>query len=146
MDTNKLERNYSYKKMKTVQVMLHPEAKITDAELEVMQVLWAAGEPLALAQVKAALPQRNGGTTKTLVRRLCQKGAVEQEKREVYYFSPTVKQEELSQYRTKRLIDKLYAGSAKAMVAALVEQEQLCQQDIEELRGLFENLWKKEGK
>ena len=60
------------------------ETKITDAELAVMQVLWAAQEPLTVNQVKAAL-DKNGETTKTLLRRLCQKGAVGQEKREVYY-------------------------------------------------------------
>ncbi len=54
--------------------MLKPEEKITDAELEVMQALWAAEAPMTLAQIKAALPQRNGDTTKTLLRRLCHKG------------------------------------------------------------------------
>lgn len=124
--------------------MLKPEAKITDAELEVMQVLWAAGEPMTLAGIKAALAQRNGDTTKTLLRRLCQKGAVAQEKREVFYYSPLVGQDELGHYRTQCLIDKLYAGSAKAMIAALVEHDQLQQQDVEELRELFDELWKKE--
>ena len=64
--------------------MERAEEKITDAELTVMQVLWQAGEPLTMAQIKAALPGHNGDTTKTLLRRLCRKGAVEQEKREVY--------------------------------------------------------------
>lgn len=96
------------------------ETKITDAELAVMQVLWAAQEPLTVNQVKAAL-DKNGETTKTLLRRLCQKGAVGQEKREVYYYRPLVEQSKLGRYQTQRLIDKLYAGSAKAMVAALVE-------------------------
>lgn len=121
-----------------------PEEKITDAELEVMQALWAAGEPMTLAQIKSALPQRNGDTTKTLLRRLCQKGAVSSEKREVYYYQPLVGQDDLGCYRTRKLIDKIYAGSAKAMVASLVEHEQLRSKDVEELREMFEDLWKKE--
>lgn len=125
--------------------MLKPEAKITDAELEVMQALWASEGPMTLTQIKAALAGRNGDTTKTLLRRLCQKGAVLQEKREVYYYSPLVARKELGRYRTQRLIDKLYAGSAKAMVASLVEHEQLHPQDVDELRELFQNLWEKEG-
>lgn len=125
--------------------MWDTEQKITDAELEVMQVLWAAQEPVTLAWVKAALAAKgkNEETTKTLLRRLCQKGAVAQEKREVYYYRPTVGQDQLGQYRTQRLIDKLYAGSAKAMVAALVEHEQLRPQDVDELRELFHSLWEK---
>ena len=119
------------------------ETKITDAELAVMQVLWAAQEPLTVNQVKAAL-DKNGETTKTLLRRLCQKGAVGQEKREVYYYRPLVEQGKLGRYQTQRLIDKLYAGSAKAMVAALVEQGQLQAQDVAELQGMFQDLWEKE--
>ena len=123
-----------------------PEAKerITDAELEVMQVLWKAKAPMTQAQIKAALCSRNGDTVKTLLRRLCQKGAVGQEKREVYYYRPLVEQSKLGRYQTQRLIDKLYAGSAKAMVAALVEQGQLQAQDVAELQGMFQDLWEKE--
>lgn len=119
-------------------------AKITDAELSVMQVLWASREPMSLNQIKAAL-DKNGETVKTLLRRLCQKGAVEQEKRNVYYYRPLVDRDDLGQYQTQHLIDRLYAGSAKAMVAALVEHGQLQSQDVSELRTLFQTLWEKEG-
>lgn len=124
--------------------MPEPEEKITDAELEVMQVLWASREPMTLGQIKSALEGRNGDTTKTLLRRLCQKGAVEQEKREVFYYRPLVEQKELGRFRVQRVIDKLYAGSAKAMVAALVEHDQLRPQDVAELRELFDRLWEEE--
>lgn len=123
-----------------------PEEKITDAELEVMQVLWRAPAPMTLAQIKTALAEKNGDTTKTLLRRLCSKGAVLQEKREVYYYRPGVAREDFGRCRTQQLIDKLYAGSARAMVAALVEQEQLGQEDVNELRELFQALWEKGGK
>lgn len=126
--------------------MPEPEEKITDAELEIMEVLWEAEGPLTLARIKAALPEKNGDTTKTLLRRLCQKEAVGQEKREVYYYRPLVGREELGRFRTRRLIDRLYAGSAKAMVAAMVEHDQLGPRDVAELRELFLTLWEKEGK
>lgn len=124
--------------------MSKAEEKITDAELEVMQALWNAEEPMTLARIRAALPGRNKDTTKTLLRRLCQKGAVAAEKREVYYYRPLVGQEELGSYRIKKLIDRLYAGSAKAMAAALVRNEQLRQQDLEELQEMFSDMWKGE--
>lgn len=125
--------------------MPDPKERITDAELEVMEILWDRQAPMTLAQIKAALAGKNGDTTKTLLRRLCQKGAVAQEKREVYYFRPLVARDELGQFRTQRLIDKLYDGSATAMVAAMVEHDQLRPQDVEELRRLFRQLWEKEG-
>lgn len=120
---------------------MEPEKKITEAELEIMQVLWASQEPMTQGQIKAAMEGRNGDTTKTLLRRLCRKGAVGQEKRDVFYYRPLVGRQELGQYRTQRLIDKLYAGSAKAMVAAMVEHDQLSPQDVQELRELFQTLW-----
>lgn len=120
-----------------------PASRITDAELEVMRVLWAAGEPLTLAQIKSALAGHNGDTIKTLLRRLCQKGAVGQEKRDVYYFRPLVSQGVFGQYKTQRLIDKLYAGSARAMVAALVEHDQIRPEEVDELRTMFDALCEK---
>ena len=44
------------------------EEKITEAELEVMEVLWRANGPLTLAEIRDALPEKNGDTTKTLLR------------------------------------------------------------------------------
>ena len=124
------------------------EAKITDAELEVMQELWGAEGPMPLSQLKEALARSqgwSGDTTKTLLRRLCGKGAVGQEKREVYYYRPLVSREELGEYKTRRLIDKLYAGSARDLVASLVEHEHLDREDVAELRDLFDRLWEGEG-
>ena len=78
------------------------EAKITDAELEVMGALWSGAGPMTLSQLKDALARSqgwSGDTTKTLLRRLCGKGAVEQEKREVYYYRPLVSRDELGSTR-----------------------------------------------
>ena len=114
-----------------------------------MRALWASEEPMTLAQLKSALAERHGwsgDTTKTLLRRLCEKGAVGQEKRKVYCYRPLVARDQLGRYHTQKLIDKLYAGSAKAMVAALVEHEQLDARDVGELRDYFQELWEKEGK
>jgi predicted transcriptional regulator len=79
----------------------------------------------------------NGDTIKTLLRRLCEKGAVSQEKREVYYYRPQVSSEAYGKFRTQSIIDKLYSGSARDMIAALVRNDQLRAQDIDELRALF---------
>lgn len=115
-------------------------AKITDSELAVMRVLWEAGTPVTVTQVRKALMKKtkwNGDTIKTLLRRLCGKGAVLQEKREVYYYTPLVSQEAYEKYSTQQLIDKLYAGSARDMIAALVKNDQLDAADIDELRAMF---------
>lgn len=117
--------------------MSKPEEKVTDAELAVMQVLWEAEEPVTLAQVKAALAGRNGDTTKTLLRRLCEKGAVGQEKREVYYYAPFVERNDYVKEETKSFLNKFFKGDAKNLAAALIADEDLSREDIEELRDYF---------
>jgi BlaI family penicillinase repressor len=115
-------------------------ARITTSELEVLRVLWAEHGPLTITEIKATLKKTskwNGDTIKTLLRRLCEKGAVEQEKREVYCYRPLVTEEEYGRYSTQTIIDKLYSGSAKNLIAALVKNDQLRSEDIEELHKLL---------
>lgn len=115
--------------------------KISDSELEVMKVLWQAQEPLPIAQIRIALQQRQGWeptTVKTLVQRLCKKGAVLQEKRNIYYYRAAVNQDAYNDWASHQLINKLYEGSASSFVAALVNSKDLSKQDIDQLKALLE--------
>ncbi len=114
--------------------------KITESEAEVMKVLWAAQKPLPVSVLTEELFQKCGwdsSTTRTFLRRLCQKGAVTAEKKEVFYYLPTVTEQEYNLANTQQLIDRLYAGSAKDLVAALLSQKKLGDDDIAELREMF---------
>ena len=115
-------------------------SKITDSELEVMKVLWEAGEPLSITDIRQALQEKKGWestTIKTLVQRLCNKGAVLQEKKKYFIYTPAVSESEYNEWATGNLIQKLYRGSAKNLVAALVNSDTLTREDVEELRGFF---------
>ena len=114
--------------------------KITDSELEVMRVLWEAGDALPITEIRRSLQQRKGWeatTIKTLVQRLCAKGVLEQEKRNVFYYLPLVSEQEYNDWATGDLIRKLYRGSAKELVAALVRSDGLSKSDVDELRDMF---------
>ena len=115
--------------------------KITDSELGVMHVLWDAPEDaLPISDIRRTLQERRGWeatTTKTLVQRLCNKGAVAQEKRQVFYYRALVSEKEYNDWATGDLIRRLYRGSAKDLVAALVNSDELTTEDIEELRAMF---------
>ena len=115
-------------------------SKITGSELEVMRVLWIAKEALPIAAIRQTIEassQWDSSTIKTLLRRLCQKGIVLAVKKEVFYYSPLISEVEYSDYMTQNMIDRLYGGSAKDMVASLVSGNRLNRQDIEELRAMF---------
>ena len=114
--------------------------KISDSELEVMKVLWEAENALPLAAIRERLQRTRcweATTIKTLLSRLVSKSAVWQEKREVYYYSPAISEREYNDWATENLISKLYNGSAKNLVAALVNSKELSESDIAELRAMF---------
>lgn len=118
--------------------MSEPAGKIQDSELEIMRVLWDAGRALPLIEIRGALAARRGwedSTVKTLLRRLQAKQAVRLEKRGVY--GAAVTEEDYRRWSTRAFLNKLFAGSAKKLVASLVSSGQLGEKDIEELSALF---------
>ena len=114
--------------------------KITGSELEVMKLLWRAEDALPVTEIREKLQKSKGwepATIKTLVGRLVSKGVVCQEKRNVFYYSPLITEKEYSAWATEDLITRLYNGSARDLVAALVNSDGLTQEDLEELRQMF---------
>lgn len=112
--------------------------KIQDSELEVMRILWAAGKALPLIEIRRVLSARCGwedSTIKTLLRRLQAKGIVTLERRGVY--SAVIPEEEYNQWSTHAFVNKIFAGSAKKLVASLVSNGQLKEKDIAELYKMF---------
>ena len=114
--------------------------KISDSELEVMRVLWRAGDALPVTEIRESLQKSRGWeatTVKTLISRLVAKGVLRQEKRQVYYYSPLITEAEYNDWATHDLISRVYHGSARDLVAALVRSDGLSKADIDELRDLF---------
>ena len=114
--------------------------KISDAELEVMQVLWSEEDALPLSAIRTAICKKNGwesSTAKTLVSRLVSKGVIWQEKRDVFYYHAGITAQEYRDYSTQQLLNRLYSGNAKKLVASLVSSKRLSEADIAELRAMF---------
>ncbi len=115
-------------------------SKITESEVEVIRVLWEADLELPIADIRKTLEKTSkweASTIKTLLRRLCDKGVVLATKKEVFYFKALVTEREYNEYTTQSLINRLYSGSAKKLVASLLGSNRLDNTDIEELRDLF---------
>lgn len=114
--------------------------KITGSELEVMKLLWRAEDALPVTEIREKLQASKGwepATIKTLVSRLVTKGAVRQEKRKVFYYSPLISEKEYSAWATGDLISRLFNGRVQDLVAALVNSDDLTQDDLDELRQMF---------
>lgn len=113
---------------------------ITDAEYELMKILWASEEPLTSAGVLERLGSRDWKltTVATLLTRLSGKGVVTFEKRgRNHYYSPCMQETEYKVSAAKSLISRVYNGSVKNLVAALYENKEISQEEIDELKDMF---------
>lgn len=114
--------------------------KITGSELEVMKLLWRAENAIPITEIREKLQKSKGwepATIKTLVGRLVNKGVVRQEKRNVFYYSPLISEKEYGTWATQDLISRVYNGSARNLISALVNSDGLTQEDLDELRQMF---------
>lgn len=118
------------------------EQKITvsDAELEILEILWSADRALNANEIRGMLNQTRSWertTVLTLINRLLKKGVISLEKREVYYYLPCIRRDEYVKEETKHFLEKFFRGSSKNLAAALVDSEALSKEDIKELRDYF---------
>ena len=113
---------------------------VSDAELEILEVLWSAGASLNANEIRTRLGQNKSWertTVLTLIQRLLKKNVLRKEKREVYYYTPCIGREEYVREETKNFVDKFFKGSSRNLAAALVNSKALTEEDIRELRDYF---------
>lgn len=114
---------------------------ITDAEYEIMRILWKMEQKMTVADVVRELEGNDwtASTVSTFLQRLLKKGVIACDKKgktNLYY--PLMKQSEYDMSETESFLSKLYKGSVKNLVTALYENEKLSQEDIEDLKKLFD--------
>jgi BlaI family penicillinase repressor len=114
--------------------------RISNAELEVMRILWRENEPVSLADIRTELHSTtkwDTSTISTMIRRLAAKGVVTTKKHGVLYCTPNISEAEYVRAGQEQMLDRLYGGSAKKLVAALVSGGKLTEADIDELKEYF---------
>ncbi len=117
---------------------------VTDAELEIMRVLWANPD-CPSSEVVKQLADKMGwspNTTRTLLNLLVQKeaaGAKQEEgsKRTLLYY-PVISEQEFLLSETTSFMKKLYGGALKPMLANLLKDRKLNAQEVEDLKALFD--------
>ena len=114
--------------------------RLPDAELEVMQAIWACTPPVARTEIETILKQTHPmaqTTLLTLLTRLSEKGFVRIEKvgRSSRYL-PLVAREDYLANQSRRFIDQLCGGSVSTFASALCNSG-LTKEEIAELRDLL---------
>jgi predicted transcriptional regulator len=117
--------------------------RISDAELQLLQLLWLEA-PLGASELAERLPVSLGWsptTIKTLLSRLVAKGAIaaEPEGRR-YLYRPLVAREKVAAGQAGGLIDRLFGGRVSPLVAQLAEQRELDPEDLAELERIVRSL------
>ena len=117
--------------------------KISDAEMELLQLLWAAS-PLTAAELAETAPRERGwhlAKVKTLLSRLVTKGAVRAEadgRRFLHH--PMIARDALAVEQAGRLVDRMFEGRVSPLVAQLAEQRDLTPDDLDALEALVRSL------
>jgi predicted transcriptional regulator len=120
------------------------EVRISDAELDVMEALWAAGQPLTAAEVADRIDAERGwtlATVKTMLSRLAAKGALKhREDGRRFLYSPAIKREDYVGTESRRFVERLFGGRLSPLVARLAEEDGLDDDDIAEIEALLREL------
>lgn len=115
--------------------------RLPDAELEVMQALWACQVPAARTDIEKILFENHPmamTTLLTLLTRLSERGFINIEKKgRRSYYAPTISEEEYLASQSKSFIEKLCGGNISVFANALCSSG-LSKEDIAELRELLE--------
>lgn len=122
--------------------------EISQAELEVMNVLWLQAPQTANQVVEqlADASQWHEKTVKTLLNRLVSKGAVSYEKDgRAYLYSPVLQQSDYQLRESQSFIQRVLSGRLAPLVAGFAEQQQLKAEDVAELKQLIAK-WEQEQK
>ncbi len=115
--------------------------RISDAEWDVMEVLWAES-PLRAAEVSKALAAKRGwkdNTVRTLLARLVQKGALAYEADgNRYLYRPAVSRALCAQAESETFMNRVFSGSVQPLLLHFVSKSKLSKAEILELRRLLE--------
>ena len=115
--------------------------RLPDAELEVMQAVWACESPVARADIEEILYKTHPmamTTLLTLLTRLSEKGFITIEKNGCRsYYTPCISQEDYLASQSKNFFEKLCGRNLSVFANALCDSG-LTKDEIAELRNLLE--------
>lgn len=115
-------------------------AAFTDRELDIMSVLWREGSG-TVSEVRAALDGAPGYTTVLKILQILEeKGAVRHvEEGRAYRYLPVVEPEAAGGPALRRILDKIFHGSAETLLARLVDDADLSADDLTRMRRLLDD-------
>lgn len=124
---------------------MNEQYEITEAELEIMQVLWKnkRGNLTTIMEElskKSKNEERNKNTIKTLIHRLIQKGAIESQKvnnKEVEYI-PKINEKKFIAKESNSFLNKFFNGNTEKLLLNFVENKKVTKKELQKLIDILE--------
>lgn len=114
---------------------------LTDTELELMLILWKLQEASVHDVIAALPPTRTMAytTASTIIRILEKKGFVANRKLgKAHLYSPTLGKQEYESRTLGHVVGRLFENTPAALVARLIDDHKLSEQEIAELKQLLD--------
>ena len=120
------------------------DKRITDAELDIMEALWAASGPLTATDVADRVGKDRDwslATIKTMLSRLAAKNAITyQEEGRRFFYAPAIARDSYVGKESKRFVDQLFGGRLSPLVARLADEDALDDEDIAAIEAILKEL------
>lgn len=120
------------------------EIRLSEAELEVMQALWAADAPVSATEIADAIAndrQWSLATVKSLLSRLLAKQAIEPARDgRRFLYVPRIARDAYVGAESRRFISRLFDGRLSPLIAQLAGDEGLDDADVAEIEALLARL------
>ena len=125
-----------------------PSSRPTDAELDILRVLWARG-PSTVRQVHDVLSANRDfvyTTTLKLLQLMTEKGvAMREEEGRVHLYRAAVAQEETQRHLIRDLLDRAFGGSPTQLVVQALAAKPASAEELQEIRRLLAEHEEKNG-
>ncbi|HEY0255957.1 MAG TPA: BlaI/MecI/CopY family transcriptional regulator [Candidatus Methylacidiphilales bacterium] len=121
--------------------------RISEAEWEVMEVLWQQAPLTALEVVQKLAPHKEWKdlTIRSMLGRLVRKKAVGfQADGKTYHYRPRVTREECVQDVSQSFLERVFEGATASLLIHFVEKKSLTKRELAELEAILRQ--KKKGK
>lgn len=128
--------------------MMKDIPQISESEYEVMKVVWKY-EPISTPEIVEKVLQDidwKPNTVQTMLSRLEKKKALKAKKvGRAYVYQSRIEQYEFVEKKSKLFLDQFFGGTLNSMVLNFIENDQLSDEDISELKQILSERDTKEG-
>ena len=116
--------------------------KISNSEMEIMNIIWRKGEEVTSAELIALLKDTWKPTTiMTFLKRLCDKGILDARKEgKTNFYNANITEDEYKRKTTENFLQEFHNGSVTSLLAALVKGKQPDSKELEEIKKWFNEM------